>query len=613
MANFTENKEDDQTASLADLSLKRIPDWRHADNADFIPAIYYADQPYIVKADDGAWVCTLTTGSGEEGNAGQHVICMRSTDRGKTWSEPVALEEMDGRENSYSVLLKVPYGRIYCFYNHNTDNIRRVKADNPPYSDGYCYRVDSLGFFVFKYSDDNGKTWSEQRYPIPVREFEIDRNNPYRGKIRFFWNVGKPFIYKDAAYVPLHKVGGFGYGFFTRSEGVLLKSGNILTEKDPVKIEWETLPEGDIGLRTPPGGGPIAEEQSYCVLSDGSFYVVYRTVDGHPVNAYSRDCGKSWSIPRYVSYADGRLVKHPRAACFVWRCSNGKFLLWFHNHGGKDYQDRNPVWVLGGEEFDGPDGKEIKWSQPEILLYEDDTYVRMSYPDLIEEDGKLFITETNKNRARVHEINGKFLNKLWNQFTISEVERDNLLLEVGYLREEQPAVISMPVLPHFNERDPHKPDYRGKDLRSGFTLEMWISFAELTPGTALLDSRTENGQGLCVEIGTGGTVGIILNDGRTENRWYCEPGMLEAAKVHHIGIIVDGGPKIISFVIDGKFCDGGKYRQFGWGRFSKDLRHANGADKLRLVSKKEAIIHKLRIYGRALMNTELIGNFRAGL
>ena len=79
--------------------------------------------------------------------------------------------------------------------------------------------------------------------------------------------MGKAFSHKGAGYVPLHKVGGFGEGFFTSSEGVLLRSANILTEADPNKIQWQTLPEGDIGIRTPPGGGPVAEEQSFSVMS----------------------------------------------------------------------------------------------------------------------------------------------------------------------------------------------------------------------------------------------------------------------------------------------------------------------------------------------------------
>ena len=111
-------------------------DWRNIDAGLEIPTATYSDQPYVVKTDDGAWLCVMTTGAGREGQAGQHVVSLRSEDRGKSWAAPVPLEPADGPEASYAVLLKVPGGRVYAFYNHNTDNIRRVKADNPPYSDG---------------------------------------------------------------------------------------------------------------------------------------------------------------------------------------------------------------------------------------------------------------------------------------------------------------------------------------------------------------------------------------------------------------------------------------------------------------------------------------------
>ena len=260
-----------------------------------------------------------------------------------------------------------------------------------------------------------------------MREMDIDRKNPYGGKIKFFWNVGKPFIHQNAVYVSVHKVGGFGEGFFIRSEGILLKSVNMLVETDPLKIVWETLPDGEFGLRTPPGGGPISEEQSYVVLSDGSFYCVYRTVDGYPVETYSRDGGHTWTTPQYKRYAGGRLMKHPRAANFVWKCENEKYLYWFHNHGGNfigdhpnrrtiAYEDRNPVWISGGVEVDGPQGKLIQWSQPEILLYDDDPYIRMSYPDLVEENGAYYFTETQKDKARIHQVDPTLLAGLWGQF-----------------------------------------------------------------------------------------------------------------------------------------------------------------------------------------------------
>ena len=59
--------------------------------------------------------------------------------------------------------------------------------------------MDSQGYFVFKYSDDHGMTWSSKRYNVPVREMAIDRENPYGGAVRYFWNVGKPFIVHEGA------------------------------------------------------------------------------------------------------------------------------------------------------------------------------------------------------------------------------------------------------------------------------------------------------------------------------------------------------------------------------------------------------------------------------
>ena len=592
-------------------------DWRNIATGREIPTETYSDQPYIVQTDDGAWLCALTTGAGHEGQSGQHVVTMRSTDQGRTWSDPVDVEPADGPEASYAVMLKVPNGRIYCFYNHNTDNIREVMADDPPFKGGTCRRVDSLGHFVFKHSDDHGRTWSQKRYDIPVREMEIDRQNPYGGQVRFFWNVGKPFIHSGAAYVSLHKVGGFGYGFFTRSEGVLLKSGDLLGEHNPTKITWETLPDGDHGLRTPPRGGPIAEEQSYVVLSDGSVYCVYRTVDGHPCEAYSRNGGHTWNEPRYKRYADGRIMKHSRAANFVWKCQpeakhpGDRYLYWFHNHGGHGYEDRNPAWLCGGVEADGPDGRFIQWTQPEIILYDDDTYIRMSYPDLVEQGGGFFLTETQKDKARVHEVDLELLRGLWDQFKNAAVAREGLILDLS--GPPIPSQAEMPALPRFCARDAGRADYGTKDLRQGFSIDLWIRLDTLDAGQIVLDSRTESGQGLCLQTTARGALEITLNDGRTENRWDCDPEMLKAHRLHHVAVIVDGGPKIITFIVDGKLCDGGGTRQFGWGRFSPHLRHANGAETLHIGPSLRGEIKALRIYNRYLRTSEAVGNWRAGV
>ena len=586
-------------------------DWRNISRGSVIPDESYADQPYLVKTQDGAWLCVLTTGKGAEGAGGQHVIATRSTDRGATWSVPAAVEPADGPEASYAVLLKVPSGRVYVFYNHNTDNVRSLIGDDPPYKGGVVRRVDSFGHFVFKYSDDNGQSWSSQRYEIPQRDFEIDRKNPYGGKTKFFWNVGRPFTLRGAGYVPLHKVGGFGEGFFTSSEGVLLRSGNILTEKDPAKIRWETWPEGDKGIRAPANGGPIAEEQSFSVLSDGSIFCVFRTIDGYPAYSYSRDEGRTWEPSAYMRYADGRLMKHPRAANFAWRCENGKFLYWFHNHGGRfirehprrrtiAYEERNPVWLSGGVEADSPHGRIIRWSQPEIALYDDDPWIRMSYPDLLEDGGKYYLTETQKDVARVHEIDRGFLEGLWSQAKAKDVSKAGVVIE---LANASGRTVEMPELPLFVRRST-RADYGAEDLRGGFSVELWANAA---PGDMLLDNRTPDGRGFALRVVEGGAVEIILNDGRTESRWASDPGSVSAGEIHHVAAVVDGGPKIVTFVIDGKLNDGGDARQFGWGRYNPYLRSVNGGPL-----KIGPHVQQVRVYDRYLRTSEAVAAFRAG-
>lgn len=609
--------------AIKDLPSPPTPDLRHIAHGREIPTESYSDQPYVVRTDDGAWLCCLTTGPGQEGAAGQHVVTLRSTNRGESWSAPVAVEPDDPRENSYAVMLKAPSGRLFIFYNHNTDNVREVRRHD---GQGVFNRVDSLGRYVCKTSDDHGRTWSRTRTDIPVRAFQCDRDNVYGGALRFFWNVGRPLLRDGRVYVPLHKVGRMGRGFFAQSEGVLLASDNLLTVHDPAKARWETLPEGDVGLRAPSGGGPIAEEQSVCALADGSLYCVYRTIAGYRAECYSRDGGRTWTPPRYACFTDGRPMKHPRAATFAWRCANGRYLCWFHNHGGRfigersdapeiGYDDRNPAWLSAGIEVDTPAGREIAWSEPEIVLYDDDPYIRISYPDLIEENGRYFISETQKNIARVHEIPVALLEGMWAALELQlglraatpvagDVPRECLLdLPVG--DASLPAAAPLPSLPAFRVRDPHAPDFRGRDTGAGVTIELLLALPDRRAGRILLDTRNESGSGFALVTGDGGTLEITLCDSQTRNQWASTP-LPADGRPHHIVVVIDGGPRIISFIIDGRFDDGGDHRPFGWGRFSPALRHIAGATEIRLGKE----VRRIALYGRALATWEAVTHAR---
>lgn len=566
-------------------------DWRLLENGLEIPAVTYADQPYIIRCNDGAWLCCVTTGSGEEGAPGQHVSTCRSTDGGKSWEKPVPVETPGDVENSYAVLLKAPSGRVFVFYNRNSDNVREILSHD---RQEVITRVDSLGHFVFKYSDDNGRSWSRERYDIPFRLFECDRTNVYGGKLCFFWNVGRPFIHNGTAYVTLNKVGEMGRGFFQRSEGCLLASPNLLTADNPADAAWETLPEGETGIRPPEGAGPVGEEHCVVPLSDGSFYDTFRTIAGHPAEAYSRDGGKSWQPPQFMRYADGRPVKHPRAANFVWKCENGNYLYWFHNHGGRfialdpyvTYEDRNPVWLLAGIEADSPEGKVIRWGEPELLLYSDDPMIRISYPDLVEENGRYFVTETEKNKARLHEIPAEFLAKMWRRAAGETVEPEAEELDWRAEKFRFPPFLDR------NCEAVNRPSVR---TRNGYALRFEL---EAFAAGTLFDHTGPDGRGERVELLPDGRIAFYLSDGCGGSTAVSEP--LPDRNAGRLTVNVDGGAGIVSFVWNGRFLDGGDFQQFGWRRF--DPQQVPRPNPARAAT--GAGVASLRIYARPLMTCE---------
>lgn len=221
------------------------------------------------------------------------------------------------------------------------------------------------------------------------------------------------------------KVGRFGHGFMAESEGWFLRSDNILTESDADKLDWQTLPEGEVGLRTPDSSdGPVCDEANLTALSDGTLFATCRTLTGHPAGFYSRDGGRTWTDPDFMRYEPGGTpVSHPRAANFVRKFQEGrhagKYLYWFHNNTAPWYNhaigagSRNPVWLLGGVEQDTPEGKVIVWGRPQVVLYCLDSLKGISYPDFIEEGEDLYITETQKTIARVHQVERGLIDSLF--------------------------------------------------------------------------------------------------------------------------------------------------------------------------------------------------------
>ena len=497
--------------------------------------------------------------------------------------------------------LKVPGGRVYVFYNYNKNNIRVLPNVN---NETFAHRVDTMGSYLFKYSDDNGHTWSRERYEIPMRKMRIDRENNTHGEILNFWGVGKPVIAGKYAIFGFAKVGKWGApGGMVESQGCFLRSDNILTERDPQKIRWMLLPDGDQGLHAPKG--PVSDEANPVAMNDGSLYATYRTIDGYNCAAYSRDGGHTWTPPAYAAYSPaGLLIKHNRAANFVKKFSNGKYILWYDNHGGEitqtvphwnAYLGRNPNWISGGIEKEGF----IYWSQPEILLYNDDPKAGSSYPDFIEQNGHYYVTETQKTIARVHEIDPALLAGLWSQAENRSVATSGLVLDSA---AGTGAAIQMP----------HLPDLA---TRGGFTIDFRMRLRELTGGQVILDARQKK-KGIALVVSDHSTIQLILHDGKQEFTWDSDPGIhpgtLKVNEWQHVTVVVDGGPKIVSFIVDGVLNDGGAVRDYGWDRFPMEMGDVNGLKPVKFGSKLFGEVSHLRIYNRYLRTSEAVGNWRSG-
>lgn len=563
-----------------------------------IPKEGYCDQPYVVITKDGNWLCTMTTGPGGESQKGQHVVATISADQGKTWSPLIDIEpgaSPDWRIASWVIPLVTPGGRVYAFYDYDGDGVTKMPNGTP-------VNPCELGWYCYRCSDDHGRTWSQKRYRLPLRVTDVDRNNVWQGKVQMFWGIDKPIVidHGKSALFAFTKLGKYQED---KGEGCFFRSDNILTEPAPEKIRWEMLPDGEKGVRNPEFGS-VQEEHNVVELDNGSLYCVYRTTMGFPGQSLSKDGGRTWSLPVPMAYGPGqRHLKHPRACPMLWKTAEGKYLFWFHNNGVKDYIGRNPVWITGGIEENGT----ILWSEPEILLYHDQaaSIGGASYPDLIEQDGKFWAVETQKTIPRVHPIDRTLLERMWNQRKNRDIAQKGLVLSLDG-QKLQAKQVAMPRLTVLDGR--------------GFSLDFRVRLDDLSPGQVLLDWRDAAGKGGIVLTTPDETIQIELGDGRVKNSWDCDRGLLKAGQTHHVTIVVDGGPRIITFLVDGKLCDGGTQRLYGWGRFDEHygwgrpgdaLRDGHGKT-LRLAPTLKGQLLTLRVYDRYLRTSEAVGNFHAG-
>lgn len=557
---------------VTSINAENIKDWRNIQNAiGIIPDENYCDQPYVVVTKDGKWVCVLTTGTGTESQQGQHIAASISCDQGRTWSSLIDIESSDLPPSSWAVPYITSYGRIYVFYTFNGDNVTSLNGRELKHN-------TELGWYCYKYSDDEGSTWSE-RYRLPMKKTTVDYINPFNGDVQLFWGISKPVIQDGIVYFAFTKMAIHPQDM---GEGFLYKSENLDYEKDVNKIVWELLPEEGICETTL---GVTQEEHNIVPLNNGGLYCVMRTSEGYPADCYSYDGGYTWTKPQYVRYANGNVIKNPRACPRVFKCNNRKYLLWYHNNNIRGYKGhRNPVWLSGGVEKDG----KIWWSQPEVLLYSNDS-VGISYPDLIEVNSRFWITETQKTIARVHPVDSNLLYGLWGENEVGKKALEALMIDRSDL-----AVGDMIECSQLFKKN-----------ENGLTIELLLNLSDLVPGDIIIDNRDNQGDGLCISVSSHRTLEISLYDKKQIFSWDTDPGVVKIDQNQHVVFVIDNFARLITTVVNGILCDGGRYRTQGWKRLGQGIGNVLGDSYIRIPSFNGSI-KQMRVYNRYLTTSEVI-------
>ena len=215
-----------------------------------------------------------------------------------------------------------------------------------------------------------------------------------------------------------------------------------------------------------------------------------------------------------------------------------------------------------------PDGT-LHWTQPELALYDTVRSNGHGYPDLVAaKDGHIYLTETFKNkpgaRAGVHQLDARMLELLFSQHNTTRlsVGADTFGFAAPKTRPPTgPSFVQLPTRRFF----PDFGNYTAK--RDGMTLELRLASPgdgtkdEILFASHEVDPAGHQLSGMQLKQGPTGNVTVeILSSSGQATSWMTDPtcsAQLGAAGQHYFGMVIDVGPGMVLFFVDGKLCDGG--------------------------------------------------------
>eukprot|EP00941_MAST-03F_sp_MAST-3F-sp1_P001324 g1324.t1 len=396
------------------------------------------------------------------------------------------------------------------------------------------------------------------------------------------------------------------------------------------------------------------------------YYVVFRTGQGYLGSSISTDQSKnitfsSSTFARYAKVHSTALyneetagVKNPRGPISPKKVpGKSLWITTFYNNAGLGSfgtADRALMWISVGwqpSDIEAEAAAEltiagetvalqkenvgIVWSQPELLLFDRTRNRDHGYPDVLfdnssnkeeEEEIPLYITETFKgagshteptasSEGRTHTVDPKMLHALYSQKNVNQLASGGT---VHYPTKNENAK----VFPSINFAEPKSGGYR-----FGATISMWVDSTKnvSTASQTLFDTRdahSKRGLAVVVSEEDGGLEIVMRDESDVDFTWKTDSAcssQLREKGDHYVAVVIDGAPMIVTWFVDGKLCDGGAVKP-QMGAFWKGwewLKPSFGLVKGRNVRVSDKLVKSCIVYDTALFNSELVGNFRAGI
>lgn len=329
----------------------------------------------IVEAGNGDLLVTWLSGSDKEPSPDNCVLMARSTNNGKTWSQPQVL---------------IPAGKnaahITNLYRSSDDTLMALGAYWPAedeYTTWYYFRMTS---------DDHGHTWTDPKpFTLLNNRASLGRRIPLNGGTWLF--PGTCFQERD---VPLHGSIEAIAAAEDETQAVLLAD----RYDEPNTNKFSRFLHGCLAFSTGDDQASILEpssrinnrplgliEPSAVQLTDGTIAMLMRAEwGGFLWESRSKDLGKTWSP------ADQTDIPNPSSMAQLLRLTDGRIAL-FHNPTGGEVGQRGPrnpleLWISNDEMR--------TWSEKTVIAHGG----RCAYPHAIESmDGQILVAYDRDRRG----------------------------------------------------------------------------------------------------------------------------------------------------------------------------------------------------------------------